>query len=109
MATDGTDHEGVLDRLQARERYVLHCLSQHGRMALPDLADEVVVWETKSRLPELPPGEARTVYLSLYHTHVPRLERHGLVRHAAERDLVWLDGEARELDFRKPSRPEAPT
>lgn len=91
------------DDLYPRERYVLYSLARHGRMALADVADEVTVWEGGARLPDLPASEARTVYLSLYHTHVPRLRRRGLVGYALERDLVWLTDEARGLALREPS------
>lgn len=92
------------DDLYARERYVLYCLLRHGRMSLADVADEVTVWEAGAPLPELPASEPRTVYLSLYHTHVPRLRRRGLVGYAVERDLVWLTDEARDLDPAEPPR-----
>lgn len=90
--------------LDARERYVLYCLGRHGRMALWDLADELIVWETEQRFPDIPADECRTTYLALYHTHVPRLERADLVEYDADRDLVALSDAALGLACRKPAR-----
>jgi len=102
------DGDPYPDDIDVRERFVCYCLSEHGRMALWDLADEVTVWETQTRLPNLPPSEGRKVYLALYHTHVPRLERAGLVEYLADRDLVVLADDAVGLACRKPARPQAP-
>lgn len=94
--------------LEARERYLLYCLSRHGTTALWDLADEVVVWETGERLPGVPAEQCRTVYLSLYHTHVPRLERAGLVEFEDDRELVALSDAALGIACRKPAPPTGP-
>lgn len=108
-AASGVDDPGGHgDELYTREEYVLYCLARHGRMALSDLADEVVVWEFDAPLSDLPPSEVRTVYLSLVHTHVPRLERFGLVRHADQRGLVRLSEAARDLNPAEPSGEERP-
>lgn len=101
-ATTRDETAATLDR---RERYVLYCLSVHGPLALSDLADEVTVWETGRRLPEVPATEERTVYLALYHTHVPRLERAGLVVYGQELDLVALSSAGHERSFSEPPRP----
>lgn len=100
------DGEAYHEDADVRERYVLYCLSRHGRMSLWDLADEVTVWETRTRLPDLPPSEGRKVYLALYHTHVPRLERAGLVDYLPKRDLVALSDASLGVACRKPPRPE---
>lgn len=99
------DQQDVPTTLDVRERYVLYCLSEHGQMALRDLADEVTVWERDTLLPDVPPDECREVYLSLYHTHVPRLERAGLVDYASDRDLLSLSDAALGLACREPASP----
>lgn len=98
----------LCDKLYPREAYVCYCLAEHGRMALSDLADEVAVWESGLALPDLQPSEVRTAYLSLVHTHLPRLVRFGYVRYAGEVDLAWLTDEARRLEFEEPERPAEP-
>ena len=100
-----TTRDDVSAARDLRERYVLYCLSEHGVLALSDLADEVTVWETGRRLPEVPATEERTVYLALYHTHVPRLERAGLVVYGQELDLVALSSTGRERAYPKPLQP----
>lgn len=102
----GDAAESLEAQLYTRERYVLYCLARHGPMALSDLAGEVVTWESGERLPDLPQSEARTAYLSLVHTHVPRLKRLGLARYSPERDLLRLSEDARGLEPREPTRSE---
>jgi hypothetical protein len=106
------DDAGVTDDVHAdprgidrREQYVLYCLSEHGRMALGDLADEVTVWETGRRLPQVSAETGRTVYLALYHTHVPRLERADLVTYDPDRDIVGLSPTGRHRPCDQPGQP----
>lgn len=100
-----TEDGGYPASLDDRERYVLYCLSRHGNMALWDVADELVVWETGNRLPDVPADVCRTTYLSLYHTHVPRLERAGLVVYEPDRDRLALSDSALEIACREPAPP----
>jgi hypothetical protein len=65
-----------------RRRIALRCLRTHHTMTLPDLAELVAERETSEELPDLPPGEVRDVYFSLYHTHVPML---------VDGDLAWYE------------------
>lgn len=81
--------ETLLDVLSdGRRRRALRTLLTHEEMMLPDLADEVAVEEAGEPLSELDPHAVLRVYLSLYHTHVPRLTDVGLVTYEQERDLV---------------------
>lgn len=91
--------------LGERERYVLYCLAEHRILALRDLADEVIVWERGTWLPDVPPDERRKLYLSLYHTHVPRLERAGLVEMESDQELVALTDAAVGITCREPAPP----
>ena len=71
-----------------RRRRALRTLLTHEELTLPDLADEVAAAEAGEPLSELDPQAVLQVYLSLYHTHVPRLTDTGLVAYDQERDLV---------------------
>ncbi len=97
--------DGIPETIERRGRYVLYCLREHGRLALGDIADEVTVWETGRRLPDVSAETARTVYLALYHTHVPRLERADLVAYDADRDLVALSDAGLGIPCQEPERP----
>jgi hypothetical protein len=74
-----------------RRRAAVRTLSTHGEpMTLADLADEVAERERDTRLPELSPETVQRVYLSLYHSHVPRLTEAGVAGYDQEGDLVWM-------------------
>jgi hypothetical protein len=78
-----------------RRRSALRCLTERGDTELPELAAAVACRETDT--PPEPAGErVRRVYFTLYHTHVPKLERAGLVRYQREHDAVALSDSAPE-------------
>jgi hypothetical protein len=99
-AADGTtppaSEETVLDTLldalsYSRRRQILfHLDSGRTPMSLANLADEIVVHERDAPLAEIPAGDVKQVYMSLYHSHVPRLEDADLVEYDQERDAVSL-------------------
>jgi hypothetical protein len=78
-----SDRNRVYDALaDCRRRYVLHCLkTARTPMALADLADEIVRWETDTAPTEVQ-AERERIYTSLYHRHLPKL---------ADADLISFD------------------
>lgn len=69
-------YEALADR---RRRYVLHCLNtSRTPMALADLADAIVRWETDTAPTEVQ-TERERIYTSLYHWHLPKLADTNLV------------------------------
>lgn len=82
-----TVHELLADE---RRRVLLDCLAEHGPLVLPDLADEVARAEHDAPLPRIPEDEVLRVYLSLWHSHVPKLSDAAVVSYEQDRDLVAL-------------------
>lgn len=82
----------------ARRRCALRTLLVHGDLSLPDLADEVAVAERGRPLPEIDPDVVLDVYLSLYHTHVPKLAGAGLATYDQDGDFVTATDAGRELE-----------
>ena len=86
----------VRDRLidclaERRRRFALQCLDKHGTpMQLADLADEVAVREAGATIDGIDPEVVKCVYMSLYHTHVPKLAAVEAVTYDQERDAVAL-------------------
>lgn len=103
MELGGDDRGGTVDTMFAvladqRRRYVLSLLRTHdGMVSLADLADEIVIREHGTRLPEIPTNEVRRIYLSLYHVHVPKLVDAGVVLYDQDRDLVATTAVASRL------------
>ncbi|WP_158056222.1 DUF7344 domain-containing protein [Halorussus halophilus] len=69
-------------------RCALRTLLVHEELTLPDLADEVTVEREERPLTQIDPQTVLQTYLSLYHTHVPRLTDAGLAVYDQEHDLV---------------------
>lgn len=81
-----------------RRRNAYRILVRHGDLSLPDLADEVAVAECGRPLSEVDPDHVLQIYLSLYHTHVPKLGEAGLVAYDQDGDHVALTETGRELE-----------
>lgn len=99
-AADGPLPRDTVHELLANERRrtVLRCLREHGPLVLPDLADEVARVEHDSPLPQIPEDDVLCVYLSLWHSHVPKLSSAGVVSYDQDRDRVTLGENAAFVD-----------
>ncbi|KAB1198160.1 MULTISPECIES: hypothetical protein [Haloferax] len=63
-----------------RRRYIIHhCKRENEPITLSDLAEQVAAWEKDKTIDELGSAERKTVYTSLQQTHLPRLERAGII------------------------------
>lgn len=84
------DHRDRLLRALSskRRRYVLSFLDRLGTLTLADLADELAEQEHDASIDQIPAEDVKSLYMSLYHQHVPKLEEAGLVEYDQERDLV---------------------
>ncbi len=81
-----------------RRRYILRCLRTHDPpLALADVADEVAVYEHDTDITDIAAEDIKRIYLSLYHTHIPKLAERGLVTYSQERDLVTLSETGKQL------------
>ncbi|KAB1193248.1 hypothetical protein GJR96_07230 [Haloferax sp. MBLA0076] len=81
-----------------RRRYTIHhCKQADGPVSLSDLAEQVAAWEKDKSISELGSAERKTVYTSLQQTHLPRLERAGIVTY--ENGEVELTNQTERLDI----------
>lgn len=88
----------LFDLLQNnRRRAVLRTLDEEGELTLAELAEIIAAEEN-----DVPPSEAsesarRSVYISLYQRHVPKLADHGVVEYDREQSTVALKEPASQL------------
>ena len=74
-----------------RRRYAIHYLKQtDGPVDVSTLAEQVAAWENDKPLEELDSQERKRVYISLYQSHLPTLEKRGLVAYDDDRGVVEL-------------------
>ena len=76
-----TDHSETVPKplTDSRARYLLYCLQLHTTpMSLPDIAEQLTVWEQDTREGEFPDRRLR-IYDALHHDHLPRLQQADIV------------------------------
>ncbi|WP_210424082.1 DUF7344 domain-containing protein [Halorussus ruber] len=100
---ESADQPSSTDRLfellaDSRRRQALRTLVRHEDLSLPDLADEVAVAEYDRPLPNIDPDDVLKIYLSLYHTHVPKLAAADLVNYDQDGDHVALTEAGKRLE-----------
>jgi DNA-binding transcriptional ArsR family regulator len=82
----------------ARRRYVLYLLKTEGPMELTELSEHVAARENDTSVEELSRQQRKRVYVSLYQTHIPKLEDAGFVEYDQDSGQVTLRGRADEVD-----------
>ncbi|WP_049927264.1 DUF7344 domain-containing protein [Halopiger goleimassiliensis] len=107
MVGSQQNHETVTTTFELlahhRRRHALQCLREHDTpMALADLADEVAVREYDAALPDIDAEDVTRVYLSLYHTHVPKLADADCVRYSQAQDSVTLRASSAAFEGLRP-------
>jgi hypothetical protein len=72
-----------------RRRLTLQYL--HGRtdaVSLRDLAEQVAAWENEMSVVELSSKERQRAYISLYQTHLPTLDKEGIIEYDQDRGTI---------------------
>jgi len=89
----------VFDLLKnERRRCVIHFLLEQPETTVRELSRHVAAWENDIDVEDLEKQQRKRVYVSLYQTHVPKLEEAGLVEYDEETSVVSLSSQAGELD-----------
>lgn len=86
--------------LQAqRRRLTLQYLQDRtDTVALRDLADQVAAWENETTVEQLSSAERQRVYISLYQTHLPKLDTEEIIKYDKNRGEVQRTPRADQLD-----------
>lgn len=97
--SDDLTKDEVLDLLSnARRRYLIHYLVRHGgRENLSELAGRMAAWEMNVPPDAITDDARRRVYISLYQTHLPKLEQSGIITYDQDARIVELTDRADEL------------
>ena len=82
----------------ARRRYTLWYLHQQpDPVHLQDLAEEIAAWENDTEPENLTDQDRKRVYVSLYQTHIPKLEEAGVIEYDGETGEIRLVARGGEL------------
>lgn len=103
---DSLTQDTVYDLLSnARRRFVLSYLRDRDEpIVLSELSEEVAAWENDAPVEELTDQQIKRVYVSLYQTHIPKLDESGLIEYDKESGEVSLTSTVDELDTYLPDR-----
>ena len=83
-----------------RRRMVLYLLRQRGDTAtVNELAEEIASLENDVPVEELTSQQQKRVYVSLYQTHLPKLDQTGIIDYDADEGMVELTNKANEMDI----------
>jgi hypothetical protein len=84
----------------ARRRYVIYYLAREGpQLGLNQLATKIAAAETGTPEADITGDERQRVYISLYQTHLPKLEEAGIVSYDDAERTVSLADDVREEGF----------
>lgn len=103
--------EVIFDVLSSdRRRFVLsHLLEGDGTATLNELARELGAREYETSPDELSDTQRRRLYVSLYQTHVPKMEHYDIVEYDADSGVVSATELAREVNrYRGPCTADGP-
>lgn len=82
-----------------RRRRVLYYLRQSdGSATVQELADEIAAMENSVDVEDLTRQQQKRVYVSLYQTHLPKLEESGIIEYDDDGEEVRLTDRANEID-----------
>lgn len=80
-----------------RRRYAVHAVGQaDGPVELSDLAEQVAAWENGKTQSEITSDERHRVYTSMQQTHLPALDRAGVIEY--DNGTVTLTGAVESLE-----------
>lgn len=93
--------EVIFDMLSSqRRRYALRYLKQRDSpVSIRDLSEQVAAWENGLDLADVTPRERKRVYTALHQTHLPRMDKLGVVRYNRSRGVISVTDEMRAFDI----------
>ena len=83
----------------SRRRHVLRYLRTADEpVALRDLAERIAAWEHETTVENLNSSQRQRVYISLYQSHLPKLDTRGIIEYDKDRGIVESTPLAAQFD-----------
>lgn len=80
-----------------RRRFLIRYLSRQEPTSVTELSRAIAAWENETTVEDLSYDERKTVYTALLQTHLPKLDRMGVVEYDAASKQVRLTDRAEQL------------
>lgn len=82
-----------------RRRMVLYYLRHHGNSStVNELADEIAAMENELSVDEITSQQRKRVYVSLYQTHLPKMDDHDVLEYDQDEGAVSLGPQSATID-----------
>jgi len=93
--------EAVFQTLGSRRRrYTLHYLRLQDRpVPIRELSEQLSAWESGKECTAVTPKERKRLYTALHQTHLPKMDRLGIVEYDRNRGIVSLTDHIRQFDI----------
>lgn len=93
--------DAIFETLSSRRRrYILHYLKQRDQqVTIRDLSTQIAAWENGIEVSAVTPKERKRVYTALHQTHLPKMDKLGVVVHDPDRGVVELTPHVRAFDI----------
>ena len=100
LGSNALSTDDVFHILQTkRRRDVLRFLRDASEpVRMRDLAEQVAAWEQETTIDRLSSSERQRVYISLYQSHLPKLDERGIVEYDKDRGIVERTALATQFD-----------
>ncbi len=82
-----------------RRRYALYALLRDETATIGSLADQIAAWENECNIGDVTSAERKRVYTALQQSHLPKLERTGLISFDPDSGRVEPTEAVEELDI----------
>lgn len=86
-----------------RRRFIISYLRGRDEIYLQDLAAEVAAWENETSVESLTDQQRKRVYVSLYQTHIPKLDEAGIIDYDTDTGMIRLRDRVEQLDTYLPA------
>ena len=85
-----------------RRRYVLHYLKQHAdseAVPIRTLSEQIAAWENGIDAATVSSKQRKRIYTALHQTHLPRMDRLGVIEYDANRGTVSMANSLEQFDI----------
>lgn len=85
-----------------RRRYVLHYLKQRAReqpVTIRTLSEQIAAWENRIDSADVNPKQRKRIYTALHQTHLPKMDKLGIIEYDRNRGTVSLVDSIDQFDI----------
>lgn len=83
-----------------RRRYVLHYMKQHtDAVPMRDISEQLAAWENGVEAGTVNPRQRKRIYTALHQTHLPKMDRLGIVDYDRNRGTVRITDSLDQFDI----------